>query len=59
MLPRDVQKHPRIVLQRMIALNRIGQPERLLESGLVLPDIREAIGLLPKPLPYELDFRMH
>ena len=43
----------------MIALNRIGQPERLLESGLVLPEIREAIGLLPKPLPYELDFRMH
>lgn len=78
-LPKDVQKHPRIVLQRIIALNRSGHPEeaqRLLESGLVLPDIREgevslaavweevqrareAIGLLPKPLPYELDFRMH
>ena len=43
----------------MIALNRIGQPERLLKSGLVLPVIREAIGLLPKPLPYELDFKMH
>ena len=49
-------------MQRIIALNRSGHPEeaqRLLESGLVLPDIREAIGLLPKPLPYELDFRMH
>ena len=43
----------------MIALNRIGQPERLFESGLVLPDIREAIGLLPKSRPYELDFKMH
>ena len=67
------------MLQRIIALNRSGHPEeaqRLLESGLVLPDIREgevslaavweevqrareAIGLLPKPLPYELNFRMH
>lgn len=36
-----------------------GEAQRLLESGPVLPDIREAIGLLPKPLPYELDFKMH
>ena len=43
-LPEAVRKHPRIVLQRIIALNRSGQPEeaqQLLESGLVLPDIRE------------------
>lgn len=43
-LPQAVRKHPRLVLQKIIALCRTGccqEARRMLEAGLTLPDIRE------------------
>ncbi len=48
-LPEDVRFHPRMVLQKIIALCRTGQCEKaqaMLDDGLVLPDIREGEGSL-------------
>lgn len=48
-LPEDVRTHPRMVLQKIIALCRTGQCEQaqeMLDKGLVLPDIREGEGSL-------------
>ena len=48
-LPKEVRSHPRMVLQKIIALCRTGHCEEaqaMLDNGLVLPDIREGEGSL-------------